>query len=234
MNEQVYTPKQLSQKLGVACETLRAWANKGVIKCTTTTGGHRRYLYADPEEESGPQEISQSSEHDGKKRYIYARVSAPKQRLDLERQINVLKEAFPEYEVVKDIASGINFKRPGLLKILEAVFRGEVSTVVVAHRDRLCRFGYDLLAYIFQYFNVQLRLLEDPEFKEPSRELADDLMAVVTVFAARYHGSRKYKVLQEDKVLSKQRTGVPVQPLHRRLKVFLQQGRKASKRSRKG
>jgi predicted site-specific integrase-resolvase len=76
-----------------------------------------------------------------KRGYIYARVSSTKQRPDLDRQCTDLQEAYPEHVLVKDIASGVNFKRRGMQTLLEQALKGMVSEIVVLHRDRLARLG---------------------------------------------------------------------------------------------
>ena len=125
----VYKPKQLADKLKVSKETLRLWAENGKIKTIKTDGGHRRYIY---NEETNNKET--------KLKFIYTRVSSKKQQSDLERQIKYLQKLYPEYRIISDIGSGLNFNRKGLNKLLEAIITGTVAEVVVAHKDRLCRF----------------------------------------------------------------------------------------------
>ena len=225
MNEHTYTPKQLSGLLGVTTQTLKEWENKGKIKAIKTTGGHRRYLHTIID----PKPIKDGDGAKTNRKIIYARVSSHKQKEDLQRQVALLQTKYPEFEVVQDIASGINFKRRGLVTILDQVFAGNVSTIVVAHRDRLTRFGFELFQYVFEKFKVSLEVVSDDDVKEPITELAKDLLSIVTVFTARYHGSRKYKVLQENKVLPKQGTGRTTKQVGRRVKILLQQKRSISK-----
>ena len=220
MNERHYTPKELSSLLGVTTQTLKEWENKGKIEATKTPGGHRRYLHTI----INPQTIEDGEgTNKTNRRFIYARVSSYKQKEDLQRQVAMLQTKYPEFEVVQDIASGINFKRRGLITILDQVFAGNVSTIVVAHKDRLTRFGFELFQYVFKKFKVSLEVVSDDDVKEPITELAKDLLSIVTVFTARYHGSRKYKVLQENKVLPKQRTSRTTKQVCRGVKILLQQ-----------
>jgi predicted site-specific integrase-resolvase len=221
MNEGVFTPKELSKLLHVSVETLKYWENNGKIKASKTQGGHRRYHYSFP-----------SQDQSNKKQYIYARVSSSKQKHDLQRQVDALQKAHPTFEVVQDIGSGINFKRRGLLTLLDQTIAGNVSQVVVAHRDRLARFGFELFQHLFQRFGVTLTVLSDPDIKEPARELATDLLSIITVFTARYYGSRGYKVLQKNKVLSNPRAAPFLKPVLRRSKVLLQQSSSHPQRKR--
>ena len=111
----MFTPQQLSKKLGVSKESLRQWEIDGDITATKTSGGHRRYIY---HEEEIKRERKQP-----KLKIVYGRVSSSKQKGDLRRQINDMRSKFPRYKVMSDIGSGINFKRKSLLSILELVFQ---------------------------------------------------------------------------------------------------------------
>ena len=224
MNEHLFTPKQLSKLLHVSVETLKYWENNGKIKATKTQGGHRRYIYTVPD--------IPNNQEKPKKQYIYARVSSSKQKADLQRQIATLQEAYPTFDVIEDIGSGINFKRRGIITLLDQVLGGGVSHVVVAHRDRLTRFGFDLFQLLFDRYGVTLTVLSDSDFQEPFTELAKDLLSIVTVFTARYYGSRSYKVHQKNKVLSNQRATSVSKPVFRGVKVLLQQSRCNLKRKR--
>ena len=221
MNGTLYTPKQLAKLFGVTPESLARWEKEGKIEAKKTPGGHRRYVYHEP--------VAKQSTTD-KLCYAYARVSSPKQKGDLQRQVDVLQAACPTHHVVQDVGSGINFKRRGLLSILDSVFAGRVQEVVVAHRDRLSRFGFDLFKHIFGRFGVSIRVLSDSDVKEPVNELAQDLLSIVTVFTARYYGTRSYRKMSKGEDLPNRRTGYVVQQMPRRFKVLLQPGRKNHQR----
>ena len=165
---------------GVTLDTLREWDKKGKIETVRTSGGHRRFFV--PEKNDG-------------KKIIYARVSSKKQSDNLDNQIKYLQSKYPTYELISDIGSGINFERKGFRKILEQLFSNNIQTVVVASKDRLCRFGIELFEYIFQRFGARLEILDSNEYepKSPNEELADDLLSIVTVFTAKHHGRRNYK-----------------------------------------
>jgi len=125
-----------------------------------------------------------------KKKICYARVSSKKQKDDLERQIQFFKSKYPGHEVVSDVGSGINWKRKGLQTVLEQSMQGIVSEVVqtrtcfinffskneVAHRDRLCRFGFELIEFILRKNSVSLVVLGDENERSESQELAEDIM----------------------------------------------------------
>ena len=191
----MFTPKQLSEKLGVSKETLRRWEVNGNIQATKTAKGHRRYLYNE--------ETFNTPSRQSKGKYIYARVSSHKQQGDLERQISLLQKQYPKHTVLSDIGSGINFKRKSLLNLLELLFQGKVSEVVVAHRDRLSRFGYELFDFIFKQHGAILTVIDNTEVS-PESELSQDLISIITVFSARYYGSRKYSDNKETQNSSEQ------------------------------
>ena len=125
---------------------------------------------------------------------IYARVSSDKQRSDLERQINDLRKIYPNHEVIQDISSGLNFNRKGLQTILDKSYDGLISEIVVSNKDRLARFGVELIEYIFNKNNVKLVVHNKIDSKKnPEIELSEDIISIITVFSARYHGSRSAK-----------------------------------------
>ena len=193
--ELMFTPRELAKRYNVSRETLRLWSIEGKIQTVKTDGGHRRYVVNE--------EFLKGSTD--KCNIIYARVSSAKQKEDLDRQIEFLKSKYPDYEVISDIGSGINFRRKGLLTILDRLIQGNIRELVVAHKDRLCRFGFELFQHLFKRQGSILTVVESSQDEDPKDELSDDLMSIITVFTARYHGKRKYKKnmdMQEDKDLS--------------------------------
>jgi len=135
---------------------------------------------------------------------IYTRVSSRKQQADLKRQSSWLHKRYPRYKLVTDIGSGINYARPGFKTILEALYKGHIKHVVVAHKDRFSRFGFDFFTWMFSQFGAQLTAVENEStVANTTVELAQDLMEIITVFSARYHGRRKYSMLKKVKVLPK-------------------------------
>lgn len=168
--------KQAEQYYGVTIDTLRNWSNNGKLTTIRTKGGHRRYFIPNNKAE----------------KIIYARVSSTKQNKDLKRQIKYLKQKYPKYTIVSDIGSGINFKRKGFQTILDKIFEGNVSEVVVASKDRFSRFGYELFESIFTKFGAKLTSIANIKYKSPEQELSEDLLSIITVFSSRYYGKRNY------------------------------------------
>ncbi|QDL06735.1 IS607 family transposase [Brasilonema octagenarum UFV-E1] len=187
------TPKETSSHFGVCLHTLRRWEKTGIIKAIRTPSGQRRY---DITSYTGI-----SANRGNGATITYARVSSRGQKADLDRQVAVLKNLYPDSELITDIASGLNFKRPGLKTLLGRVREGNVGLVVVAHKDRLARFGFDLIQWLLQQDNTRLVVLNQDNLS-PEREMVEDILAIVHVFSCRLYGLRKYKTtIKEDKDL---------------------------------
>ena len=183
----MYGPAREYQKLfKVSSTQLRHWADTGQIDHVRTPGGTRLYRL----ERTIPSEPIVS------KKVAYVRVSSNKQRGDLQHQKDHMASLFPEYRIVEDVGSGINWKRPGLLSLLDDALKGRLSDVAVANRDRLCRFAFELLQHVLEECGVRLHVVDDADSEE--RELADDLLSIVQVFCCRRNGRRRYKKSSEN------------------------------------
>ena len=185
---------EIKKILGVADSTLREWADSGKIKSFRTPGGQRRYEVSDLFK--GPPTVSTVVEKP-KQGIVYARVSSGKQRDDLDRQVAFLRIKYPDHIVITDIASGINWKRKGLKTILELANKGDIYEVVVAARDRLCRFAFELIEHILSINSVRITVLDASEMS-PEQELSDDLLSIVQIFCCRRNGKRIYTVKTDD------------------------------------
>jgi predicted site-specific integrase-resolvase len=129
-----------------------------------------------------------------KQKIIYARVSSQSQKNDLERQIVSLKNKYPTHKLIKDIGSGMNMNRKGLRKIIDLSIKGEIEEIVVMHKDRLCRFGYDLIEdLIKKYSGGKIIIVNKKNNKEPKEELVEDVLQIMNIFVAKMNGLRKYK-----------------------------------------
>src|SRR5260363_198734 len=192
------TATQASSTLGVSSCTLRRWHRKGKIAAFHSPGGVRLYDVSNivGSTTTTTTTTSSSSSSSSPKSYVYARVSSSKQKADLERQQEFLLTKCPQHELVSDIGSGINFKRPGLRTILEQASRRMVAEVVVAHRDRLCRFAYDLIEYILKLNGAKLVVLSQDGSSNDETELCQDILAINTVFVCRMQGKRAARFVQ--------------------------------------
>ncbi|MBS9389358.1 MAG: IS607 family transposase [Dolichospermum sp. WA123] len=174
--------------LGLHPNTLRRYADEGKIKSIKNPAGQRLY-----DVESY---VNGSSER--ATIICYCRVNSSKQRDDLDRQIAYMQSLYPEAEIIKDIGSGINFKRKGLQSLLDKLLRGNKFILVVACRDRLARFGFELIQYMVEQNGGQIVVL-DATVHCPNTELTQDLLSILHVFSRRMHGLRKYsQKIKED------------------------------------
>ena len=179
---------KVAQKLGVTTTTLRNWDKAGILIPDKVTDGGTRY-YSD---ETINKFLHKSMSKD--KRVIgYCRVSSNKQKDDLERQIYNVKTYLLSkgynFEIITDIGSGINYNKKGLHKLLDAILNGEVSKVVILYKDRLVRFGYELIEYLCDKYDTKIEIIDMTE-KTEEEELVEDLIQIVTVFSCRLQGKR--------------------------------------------
>ena len=190
-----YSAKTVTQILGVTAQTLRNWDKEGKLKPSyVKSNGYRYYS-----EESI---LSYTQERKTKKNLNvvgYARVSSKKQTDDLERQVNNLKEylsnKYDNFDIITDIGSGINYNKPGLLKLIEKINRKEVDLIVVLYKDRLLRFGFELVEHFANLNNVKIEVLDKLD-KTQDEELVEDLVQIITVFSCKIQGKRKSKTKQ--------------------------------------
>lgn len=184
----VYVPgKEIRKLFSIGNSQLRLWADSGKIDYLQPNNGRRIYKISDVKDILGYKEANKN-----KTKIIYCRVSSNKQKEDLKRQVEDLSKRYPNHEVIQDIGSGINWKRKGFIRLLDKVYKREVSEVVVANKDRLCRFAYDLvLEQIFTRFECEVLVDSiDNRHYTQDEELVEDLIAITTVFVARTHGQR--------------------------------------------
>ena len=126
----------IAEMYGVSSQTIRNWEKEGIFEVRRTRGGHRRF-YLENEEKEG-------------KTVIYSRVSSQDQKEDLKRQTEELKQYCHEnglerIEVIEEVGSGMNYSKRGLRKLVNMIERKEVDRVVISFKDRLLRFGSELL-----------------------------------------------------------------------------------------
>jgi predicted site-specific integrase-resolvase len=188
----MYIPlRKAAQELGLHPNTLRKYADNGTIPSIKNAAGQRLFDVQCYIRGAIPAAI-----------ICYCRVSFPKQRDDLERQVAYMQERYPAAEIIRDIASGINFKRKGLRALLDRLLAGDKLTLVVAHKDRLARFGFDLVRYLVEQNGGELVVL-DQAIHSPAAELTQDLLSILTVFSCRMHELRKYRhQIKEDPLLA--------------------------------
>lgn len=187
-----YSSNTVTKMLGVTAQTLRNWDKEGKLKPSYTKSNGYRYYSEDII-------LSYTQERKTKKDLHvigYARVFSKKQVDDLNRQVDNIKtyleSKYSDYEIITDIGSGINYQKPGLKKLIEKINKKEVDVIVVLYKDRLLRFGFDLVEYFAKLNNVSIEVL-DKINKTQDQELVEDLIQIITVFSCKLQGKRKTK-----------------------------------------
>ena len=176
--------------IGVSPSTLRRYERQGAIKPIRTTGGHRRFSISQLRLLSG--EVVDSPEYT----IAYARVSSHDQKDDLARQVQRLDEYCrargDSYIVLDDLGSGLNYKKRGLKKLIREIISGRVSRIVT-HKDRLLRFGSEIIFYLCSFYGTKVELIEDDPNLSDEEILTRDVIEIITVFSARLYGKRAHK-----------------------------------------
>lgn len=185
------SPEQAKKILGVSDSTLRQWAKNGTISCIRNgEKSHRYYNVKEYIDKQKPTDTPVSLTT--RRKICYCRVSTRKQKPELLLQTELLRQQYPDYEYITDIGSGTSFKRAGLKTILEYAVRGEIERIVVAHKDRLCRFGFDLVKWIVTEFSRgEILVLKSVECS-PEHELVNDLLSVIKGASARIPQLKPY------------------------------------------
>jgi predicted site-specific integrase-resolvase len=183
--------------LGISAMTLLKLEELNKIEVIKTIGGHRKYnvqkYIDDNKKESEPLNKKENNKTE-KLNIYYVRVSTQEQKDDLEHQKEYMKSKYKNYEIIEDIGSGINFNRKGLRRIIKLGIEGKINKLVVAYKDRLTRFGFELIEdLIKEYSNGEVIIEKEQEEKEPEVELVDDVLQILNVYTAKMNGLRKYK-----------------------------------------
>lgn len=180
---------KFAKTVGVTTTTLRRMHQSGeLIPAHISNGGTRYYS-------TEQLKLFQSSNNE---RIVigYCRVSTPSQKDDLETQVQNVKSYMYakgyKFDIIKDIGSGINYKKKGLKGLINRIENNEVSKVVILYKDRLIRFGFELIEYLCEINNVEIEVIDNSECSK-EKELTDDLIQVITVFANRLYGQHSKK-----------------------------------------
>lgn len=195
--DNVYSPKEFGKLIGRTTNTLQRWDREGKLKAHRSPTTNRRYYTHD-------QYLAYRGlvAKDAGLTLVYTRVSGIAQKPDLAHQIKAL-EVYCQQHIIKvdewlsDIGSGLNYKRKQFNRLMELIELGQVRRLIIAHRDRLVRFGYEYFEAFCERHHTEIMVLDGETFS-PEQELVRDLIAIVTVFSARLHGLRSYpKALKE-------------------------------------
>jgi len=186
-----YTITQFAEMTGYAVKTLQKWDRDGKLVPLRTPTNRR--LYTDEHLRM----LRGLAVNQAKKAVVYLRVSSQAQKPDLKNQRAILEQfcaakGIAVDEWIEEIGGGLNFKRPKFQAIVSEITTGQIEKLVIAHKDRLARFGFDLLAYLAQENGCEMIVL-NTESLSPEQELVQDLMTITNCFSARLYGLRHYR-----------------------------------------
>ena len=173
---------------GLCNQTLRKLADQNKIKTYKTMSGQRKFDKKSLQEMCNPTDFVSTNEDNTKQNFIYTRVSSKNQLDDISRQIEFIKTKNTEYNlytIISDVGSGINFKRKGLSTILECCMKQNIGNIVITHKDRLSRFGFDLIDNIVQKSGGKIIIIDDEKNKSTEQELSEDLLSIVHIYSCK-------------------------------------------------
>ncbi|WPB96239.1 IS607 family transposase [Streptomyces malaysiensis] len=181
-----------AERIGRSPSTVRRWEREGRIVVRRTASGQRHFSDADVRRVLQP-----GFDEAARKTVVYCRVSSPGQKDDLASQVRAMEEfcrgrGLAVDEWVREIGGGMNLKRKKLLALMDSIERGEVGTLVIGHKDRLARFGFEYLEYVAGKNGCTI-LVANQESLSPQEEMVQDLLAIVRTFSCRLYGLRKYE-----------------------------------------
>lgn len=195
---------EVSLILGVSVCTLRRWDRDSYLQSSYRTyGNHRRYKL-----NNILKLINKNNKPKIKKIIGYSRVSSYDQKKDLKIQserlnLHIMKE-YPNcnHEIIEDLGSGLNYNKRGLKKLLRLICNQEITILILTHKDRLLRFGSEIIFELCKIFNITVKIL-DEKFETFEESLCNNILSIMTVFSAKLYGSRSHKNKRKIKELTK-------------------------------
>lgn len=187
-----YKIAEFAKLVGLSKHTVRRWEKEGKIKPSRTLTNQRYFTDLDVQ-----QVLRLPLKDKTKRSIIYCRVSSPNQKDDLDGQVQAMLNfangrGIAPTEVIREIGGGMNMSRPKFLGIIFGIINGEIGILVVAHKDRLARFGFDLIENLANNYGCEV-IIANQESLSPQQEIIEDLMAIIHTFSCRLYGLRKYK-----------------------------------------
>lgn len=187
-----YRVSEFAERIGKSASTLRRWDREGRLVARRTPSGHRYYTDEDLYRAFGIQKPEPE-----KQNIVYCRVSSRGQLDDLQSQIKAMETfclgaGIPIGELIKEVGGGMNFRRKKFLALVERIEGGEVGRLVIAHKDRLVRFGFDFFEWFAERHGCKI-IVANQESLSPQQEMVQDLMVIVHCFSTRLYGLRSYK-----------------------------------------
>jgi Predicted site-specific integrase-resolvase len=187
----MYKIGQFSKLTGISISTLRMWDKKGILKPEfKTPRGERRYS------EAQLQQVLQKKSDAPRINVGYARVSSKKQEDDLKRQIELLElflaKQGKSFKIISDIGSEIDYSKSGLKELLKLISSNQVDTIYVLYKDRLVRFGFELIEEFAKLHNTKIEVINQTEDKTDEEELVEDILSIIHVFSCRLNGKKSH------------------------------------------
>lgn len=195
---------EFAERMGVDPDTVRSWDRSGKIVSKRTKGGHRRF----------PEEQLYRSKNKEEEKYTacYARVSAKNKEDDLNRQKQMMEMYCASkgynYKTIEDIGSGLNYNKPGLLRLIDLIDNDKIERLVISHKDRLLRFGSEIIFHLCELHNIEVEVINRDDRSDFNKELVDDVLSIITVFSAKLYGSRSNKnkkIIEKNKEFFKEK-----------------------------
>ena len=187
----MYGIGEFAKKIGKTTQTLRDWDRKNILKpAYKTKGSHRMYS------EDQLEEILQKKSPAERINVGYGRVSSKHQSEDLERQIKLLELYLAKqgkvFRIITDMGSGINYKKKGLEELIKLISRNQVEKIYILHKDRLIRFGYELIEKFCSCHNTKIEVINKSEDKSEEEELVEDILNIIHVFSCKINGKKSH------------------------------------------
>lgn len=196
----MYKIGEFARKIGVSVKTVQRWDKAGKIPARRTPSGYRYYTEDDIRLAQGLEPVAEN-----RRTIVYCRVSSSGQKPELINQVEAMKSfcltrgIIPD-EIMTEIGGGLNFKRPKFLATIFSMLKGELDLIVVAHKDRLCRFAFEFIEELATANGCEI-LVANQESTSAQQELVEDLLAVVHCFSCRLYGLRSYTKKVKQKVI---------------------------------
>jgi putative resolvase len=194
MADEIYSIGKFSKLVRKSIRTLQRWDKDGILVAYRTTTNRRYYTLAQSHQVLGTSPVP---EPESRKNICYTRVSGRDQKNDLARQKQALEQfiianGVSVNEWLSDIGSGLNYQRKNFNYLLIEVENNRVAKIVIAHKDRLVRFGYEWFDEFCKRHNCEIIVI-NAESLSPEEEITKDLLTIIHSFSSRLDGLRRYK-----------------------------------------
>ena len=205
-----YKPKDFAELTGVSVKTLQRWDREGILEANRTPTDRRYYTYDQYLQFKGIK-----TKNDIRQVVIYARVSTKNQKDDLQKQVSFLRQfcnarGIIVDQCIEDYGSGLNYNRKKWNKLLDEVMEQKIKTIIITHKDRFIRFGYDWFEKFCMKFHTTI-VIGNKEELSPQEELVQDIVSILHVFSCRLYGLRKYKkqIERDEEIVKELQDGDP-------------------------